>query len=550
MAKKIVIIGGVAGGASAAARLRRLDETAEIVLFEKGEQISFANCGMPYYIGSVIPNRSSLLLQTPASLYARFRIDVRTRSEVTAIHPDKHCVTVLDESSGNTYEERYDSLILSPGAYPVRPPFPGADLDRVFTLRNMNDCDAVKSFVAQRAPKRAVVVGGGFIGLEMMENLVHLGLQVTLVEMASQVMAPLDRDMARFLHPVIRAHGVDLRLGVSMYQIQKSDNGALSCQLSSGDCLEADLVILAIGVRPDSRLAADAGLTLGLNGSILTDEYMQTSAPDVYAIGDAVTIRDFVSGTPAVTPLAGPANRQGRMVAGTIAGRDFPYPGTLGTSICQVFELAAASTGNNEKQLKRQGRVYDKVYLHPAAHASYYPNAKPLHLKVIFDPQTGRVLGAQAVGEEGVDKRIDVIATAIAAGMTVEQLENLELAYAPPFSSAKDPVNLAGFIASNTRRGDLKQIFVETLPSLDPEQDFLLDVRTPAEYAQGSIGQAVNIPVDALRERMNELPKNKRICVFCRVGLRGYVACRILAQYGFDTANLSGGYLSWLGSED
>jgi Uncharacterized NAD(FAD)-dependent dehydrogenases len=543
MSKKIVIIGGVAGGASAAARLRRLDETAEIIMFERGGDISFANCGMPYYIGGVIPERDNLLLQTPASLRARFNIDVRVFSEVTAIDAQSKCVDVT--AADGSYKQAYDVLVLAPGAAAIRPPFPGADLPGVFTLRNMADCDNIKNAVTAAQSKCAVVVGGGFIGIEMMENLKHLGLEVTVVEQAAQVLQPLDPDMAQFIHAHIRENGAKLFLGIGLSSIAVGEASALNCILSDGTILPADVVILAIGVKPDTAIAATCGIERTERGAIVVDDAMRTSVPDIYAVGDAVSIKDFVTGRPAVIPLAGPANRQGRIAAGNIAGRDFTYRGTLGSSICKVFRLTAASTGNNEKQLQAAGVTYDKVYLHAAAHASYYPGAKMLHTKLLFCPESGTVLGAQLIGEEGADKRTDVVATAIYAGLTVEDLENLELSYAPPFSSAKDPVNLAGFIASNVRRGDLKQFFTADIFAFDARQDMLVDIRTAAEYAQGSIPNAINIPLDEIRSRLDEFPKGKRIRIFCRVGLRGYVGCRILSQHGYDVSNLSGGYLSW-----
>lgn len=546
LVKKIVIVGGVAGGASAAARLRRLDETAEIVLLERGGQVSFANCGMPYYIGGVIEDRDKLLLQTPESLYERFRINVRVNSEVLEIEPDAKNVRIQETLSGRIYSERYDSLILAPGAAPIRPSLLGIDLPNVFTLRNMADCDAVKSYIAHSNPKRALVVGGGFIGVEMAENFCHLGMEVTLVEMADQVLAPMDPEMASYLHRHLMEKGVNLVLSTGLTAIEKAEQDKLTCRLSNGNSHDTDIVALAIGILPDNKLATQAGLKLGVRGGIMVDGQMRTSIPDIYAVGDAVLSQDFISGEDALIPLAGPANRQGRIAAGVIAGRDFSYRGTLGTSVCKVFDLTAASTGKNEKQLKQAGISYDKVYTHPSDHAGYYPGSTMIHFKLLFSPETGKVLGAQGVGLKGVDKRIDVIATAIYAGLTVEDLENLELAYAPPFSAAKDVVNLTGFVASNVRRGDLKQFFAEDTAALMETGDyFLLDVRTPGEVSGGTIQGAVNIPVDNLRERLEELPQDKKILVFCKVGLRGYVACRILTQHGFDAYNLSGGYTTW-----
>lgn len=545
MPKKIVIIGGVAGGASAACRLRRLDENAQIILLERSGQVSFANCGMPYYIGGVIEDRDELLLQTPESLYARFRIDVRVNSEAVQIDPQQQTVSVRELPTGKAYCLPYDTLILSPGAAPIRPSLPGVDLPQVFTLRSMEDCDALKHHITASAPKRALVVGGGFIGIEMAENFRHLGVEVTLVELAQQVLAPLDPEMAAYLHRHLESKGIKLRLGVGLDAIEAS-GGALCCKLSDGSSCQVDLAALAIGIAPDNKLALQAGLALGPRGGILVDEQMRTSDPHIYAVGDAVLSKDYVSGAEALVPLAGPANRQGRIAGSVAAGRPFSYRGTLGTSVCKVFDLTAASTGKNEKQLKQAGIPYDKVYAHPSDHAGYYPGATMIHTKLLFSPETGKVLGAQAVGPKGVDKRIDVIATALYAGLTVEDLENLELAYAPPFSAAKDAVNLTGFVASNVRRGDLKQFFAEDVQRLmSTGAYYLLDVRTPGEVAHGTIPGAVNIPVDSLRERLEELPRDKKLLVFCKVGLRGYVACRILTQHGFDPYNLSGGYTSW-----
>jgi len=542
---KTVIIGGVAGGASAAARLRRLDEKAEIILFERGNYISFANCGLPYYVGGVIKKRDKLLLQTPESMKERFNVDVRVNCEVESIDRANKKVTVKDAFTGKHYEESYDKLVLSPGAMPVRPAFPGSDLAGVYTLRNMTDCDMIKEYVNAEKPGHAVVVGGGFIGVEMVENLVHVQVKVTALELADQVLTPLDFEMACMIHLEMKNHGVDLRLKTGLSAIEKK-NGKLVCTLSDGATVETDMVLLAIGVRADNALAKQAQLEMAANGCISVDEYMLTNDPDIYAVGDAVIVDDFISKQKVSLPLAGPANRQGRMVADLIAGRTDAYEGTQGTMICKVFDLAAGATGNNEKQLNKNGMAYDKVYIHPNSHAAYYPGAETLSMKLLYHPETGKVLGAQAVGKEGVDKRIDVLATAIRAGMTVFDLQKLELCYAPPFSSAKDPVNMAGFTAANVIKGDLKQFFIDDLDKLNPEEDFLVDIRTEAEYAQGSIGDAVLIPLDSIRDRLEEFPKDKRIVLFCRAGLRGYIGCRILVQHGFsEVYNLSGGYLTW-----
>lgn len=547
---KVVVVGGVAGGASAAARYRRLDEHAEIVLFERGANISFANCGLPYYIGGTIQRRSKLLLQTPKSMMDRFRIDVRVECEVISIQRAEKTVTVRNLVTGETYEESYDKLVLSPGAAPIMPPIPGANLPGVFVLRDMADCDAIKAYITQRSPKKALVVGGGFIGVEMVENLVHAGVEVVAVELSNQVLAPLDYEMAAMVHKEIRSHGVDLRLSTGLDEISMAD-GAFDCKLSDGSSVAVDMVLLAIGVKADHALAKQAGLELGVKGTIQVDEHMQTSDPDIYAVGDAVCVTDFVSGQPAVLPLAGPANRQGRMVADLIAGRPGTYEGTQGTMVCKVFDLCAGATGNNEKQLKSRNCTYDKVYVHPSSHAGYYPGAETLSIKLLFNPETGAIYGAQAVGKEGVDKRIDVIATAMRGNMTVMDLEKLELCYAPPFSSAKDPVNMAGFTACNVMKGDLKQVFIEDLKDLNPEKDFLVDIRTQSEYDQGTIGDAVLIPLDSIRDRLSEFPKDKRVIIFCRAGLRGYIGYRILVQNGVTNVyNLSGGYLTWEPTQD
>ena len=470
---------------------------------------------------------------------------MRVQCEVTAIDRARKVVTVLDLTSGKTYEERYDKLVLSPGAAPMRPDFPGSMLPNVFTLRNMADCDAIKGYLTESKPARALVVGGGFIGVEMVENLVHAGVDVTAIELADQVLAPLDYEMACMVHQEMRAHGVDLRLSTGLEAIEQEGAG-LACTLSGGGKVFADMVLLAIGVRADHALAQQAGLELDIKGSIRVDEHMATSDPDIYAVGDAVAVSDFVSGEKAVLPLAGPANRQGRMVADLINGREASYEGTQGTMICKVFDLSAGATGNNEKQLRASGRAYDKVYVHPSSHAGYYPGAETLSLKLLFDPVSGVILGAQAAGKEGVDKRIDVIATAMRGRMTVQDLEKLELCYAPPFSSAKDPVNMAGFTACNVMKGDLRQIFIEDLKDLDPEKDLLVDIRTQSEYDAGTIGNAVLIPLDSIRDRLAEFPKDKRVVIFCRAGLRGYIGYRILVQNGITNVyNLSGGYLTW-----
>lgn len=539
--KKIVIVGGVAGGASAAARARRLSEEAEIILLERGPYVSFANCGLPYHIGGEIADRDRLLVTTPEQLRARFRIDVRTRNEVTAIDPAKKEVEIKNMESGEVYRETYDALVLSPGAEPVRPPIPGIENKKVLTLRNMEDMDRIIKTLDGK--QHAAVIGGGYIGLEMAEALRRRKIAVSLIELAPQVMGPADPEMVSILHQELRINGVDLRLGISVTAFADTEKG-LKLTLSSGETLETGLAILAIGVKPEAGLAKTAGLELGPRGGIKVNDRMQTSDANIYAVGDAVEVVDFITRQPALIPLAGPANRQGRIAADNIFGRDMRYKNTQGTAICKVFNLAIGMTGLSEKGAKRAGIAYEKIYIHPASHASYYPGAAPLSIKMLFDPQTGKVLGAQAVGSDGVDKRIDVFAVAIRAGLTVFDLEELELSYAPPYGSAKDPVNFAGFVAANALRGDVKLCQVEDLlkPALHQK---MLDVRTPEEFSAGTIPGAKNIPVDELRGRLGELSKEKEYLVFCRVGLRGYLACRILAQNGFKSRNLTGGYITY-----
>ncbi|MFC3912398.1 FAD-dependent oxidoreductase [Pseudaeromonas sharmana] len=556
---KIVIIGGVAGGASAAARARRLSETAEIIVLERGEHVSFANCGLPYHIGGDIKQREALLLQTPLSFKRRFNVDVRTFHEVVAIDPQARLLTVKMWPSGETYQESYDKLLLSPGAAPVVPPIPGLDNPATFALRNVPDMDRIIAALDSRKPAHATVVGGGFIGLEMVEALHQRGIKVTLLELAAQVMAPVDPEMANILHHELVQQGIDLRLNRGLTAVtqgvspeadrdatgsceQGSDNGDLTLQLSSGETLMTDMLILAIGVKPEVRLANAAGLVLGASGGIKVDASMRTSDPHIYAVGDAVETPEFVTGKPGVIPLAGPANRQGRMAADNMLGRDISYTRTQGTAICKVFDLAVASTGLNEKRIKALGLAYEKIYVHPASHASYYPGAHPVSFKLLFDPQNGRILGAQAVGKDGVDKRIDVLAVAMRAGLTVMQLEELELTYAPPFGSARDVINQAGMVAANVINGDEVVCHSEDILALTADQ-LLLDVRNPGELTSiGQIPGAINIPVDELRQRLSELPTDKEILVTCQVGLRGHVACRMLRNAGFKARNLSGGF--------
>ncbi|AMG29401.1 CoA-disulfide reductase [Grimontia hollisae] len=541
---KILIVGGVAGGASAAARARRLSEDAEIIMFERGEFVSFANCGLPYHIGGDIKDRAKLLLQTPESFLARFNVDVRVMNEVISINRDTKTVTVKNLLEGTEYEERYDFLLLSPGASPVVPPITGIDNPLTFSLRNIPDMDRIINAIQSNKPTHATVVGGGFIGLEMMEAFHQLGIQTSLVEMADQVMTPVDKEMAGFVHQEIRAKGIDLRLGTALESVEHHGNG-LTLSFSSGEQLETGLLIMAIGVRPEISLAKAAGLKIGELGGIWVNEEMQTSDPFIYAVGDAVEEKDLVTGKQTLVPLAGPANRQGRMAADNMLGARETYQGTQGTAICKVFDLAVASTGKNEKTLQREGIGYEKVYVHTASHASYYPGAEVVSLKLLFAPDSGKILGAQAVGKDGVDKRIDILAVAQRAGMTVEQLQHVELTYAPPYGSAKDVINQAAFVATNVMKGDVRAIHYHDIESLTDDQ-ILLDVRNPGELESvGCFPNALNIPVDQLRQRINELPKEKEIVVACQVGLRGNVAYRQLVNNGFKARNLLGGYRTW-----
>lgn len=537
--KKVLIIGGVAGGASAAARLRRLDETAEIIMFERGEHISFANCGLPYYIGGIIPERDHLLVETAEGMSSRFNMDVRVQTEVLSIHTSRKTVSVLDRITGRTYEESYDYIILSPGANPITPPIPGLDeAENVFTLRSIPDTDRIMEFIEIQQPHKAVVVGGGFIGLEMAENLHHRGLDVTIVEMLDHVMAPLDYEMAAFVHNHLREKGVNLILGDGV-QAFKELGGKI--QLQSGKTVASEMTILSIGVRPEVSLAKEAGLELGPRGGIKVNPYLQTSDPFIYAIGDAVEVQDFISQKPALIPLAGPANKQGRMAADNIAGLGRKYRGTMGTSIAKVFDLQVASVGNNEKMLKQNDMPYEVVHIHSGSHAGYYPGAHDMALKLLFHPTTGQIYGAQGVGQEGVDKRIDVLATAIFSGLTVRDLQELELAYAPPFSSAKDPVNMLGFAAANIMDGITNHVQWYEIEEIKKEGGILLDIRSNMERKLDPIDDSIHIPLDELRTRLSELPLDKGIYVFCYIGVRGYIAERILKQNGFSAYNLDGG---------
>ena len=539
---KVVIIGGVAGGATAAARLRRLDEAAEIVVFERSGYVSYANCGLPYYIGGAIEEPEALTLQTPESFFARFRVDMRVRHEVTAIHPEKKTVSVKALETGEEFEERYDKLILSPGARPTQPRLPGVGIGKVFTLRTVEDTFRIKDYINAHHPKSAVLAGGGFISLELAENLRELGMEAAIVQRPKQLMTPFDPDMAAFIHGEARRHGIRLALGHTVEGFAERDGG-VDVLLKDAAPLHADMVVLAIGVTPDTVLAKEAGLELGLKGSIVVNDRMETSVPDIYAVGDAVQVKHSVTGQDAVISLAGPANKQGRIAADNICGGDSRYPGSQGSSVIKVFDLTAASTGVSEMNAKKAGLDVDTVILSPMSHAGYYPGGKLMTMKVVFETGTYRLLGAQIVGYEGVDKRIDVLAAAIHAGLTAIQLKDLDLAYAPPYSSAKDPVNMAGFMVENLASGVVKQFHIEDVSALPHDGSVtLLDVRTPQEYAGGHIEGFRNIPVDELRERLDEIEKGKPVYVICQSGLRSYIACRVLAGYGYEAYNFAGGF--------
>ena len=539
---KVIIVGGVAGGATAAARIRRLDEDAQVIVFERSGYVSYANCGLPYYIGGVITDPEELTLQTPESFWERFRIDMRVRHEVTAIDPARKVVTVKNLQSGETFEESYDKLLLSPGARPTQPPLPGIGIERLFTLRTVEDTLKIREFIDKHHPKSAVLAGGGFIGLELAENLRELGLDVTIVQKPMQLLNPLDEEMACFLHAQMRKHGVHLMLG-HLVEGFRQNGEQVDVLLEGASPLTADLVILAIGVTPDTGLAKEAGLKLGIRGSILVNDRMETSVPDIYAVGDAVQVQHVVTGDAALISLAGPANKQGRIAADNICGGHSRYGGSQGSSVIKVFELTAAVTGINERTAKQAGIDCDKVYLSPANHAGYYPGGKVMAMKVLFEKGTDKLLGAQIVGYDGVDKRIDVLATAIHAGVTATGLKDLDLAYAPPYSSAKDPVNMAGFMIENLSNGTLRQFFWDEIDQLPRDGSVtLLDTRTVEEYAKWHIDGFINIPLDELRERIGELDPQKPVYIICQSGLRSYLACRILSQKGFACYNFSGGY--------
>ena len=539
---KVVIVGGVAGGATAAARLRRLDESAEIVVFERSGYVSYANCGLPYYIGGIITDRAELTLQTPESFWRRFRVDMRVRHEVTAIHPDTKTVDVKNLATGEVFAESYDKLILSPGARPTQPALPGVGIDRLFTLRTVEDTLKLREFIEQHHPRSAVLAGGGFIGIELVENLRELGLDVTVVQRPKQLLNPLDADMAAFLHAQLRQKGVKLMLGRTVEGFA-ADRDRVNVLIKDEAPLTADMVVLAIGVTPDTGLARDAGLELGIKGSIVVNDRMETSVPDIYAVGDAVQVKHSVTGQDTLLSLAGPANKQGRIAADNICGGDSRYLGSQGSSVIKVFDMTIAATGVNEKTARQAGIDCDKVFLSPMSHAGYYPGGKVMTMKVVFEKGTYRLLGAQIVGYEGVDKRIDVLATAIHAGLTGPQLKDLDLAYAPPYSSAKDPVNMAGFMIENLSRGLVEQFFPEDVDALPRDGSAtLLDVRTPGEYAAGHAEGFVNLPVDDLREHLAEIPADKPVYLICQSALRSYIACRILSQHGLRCSHLSGGW--------
>ncbi|MGG0823161.1 FAD-dependent oxidoreductase [Paenibacillus turicensis] len=546
MKKKVLIVGGVAGGASAAARLRRLDEDAEIVMFERGPYISFANCGLPYYVGGSIAERSKLVVQTPEAMNSRFNIDIRTESDVISIDAINKKV-VVDSKERGQYEESYDALILSPGAKPIVPPLPGITSSKIYSLRNIPDVDKIKAKVTEQNTKSAVVIGGGFIGVEMAENLREAGLEVTLIEAGPQILAPFDQEMSTILAKELEEQGINLVFSDRVEGFEEKEQG-IAVKLGSGLMLESEMVLLAIGVTPDTTFLKDSGLELGPRGHIVVDDHMKTNLSDVFAVGDAIEVVDFVNGSKTAVPLAGPANKQGRIAADNVSGLATTYKGTQGTSIIKVFGLTGAATGNNEKTLQRLNIPYKLAYVHPNSRASYYPGATPMTIKLLFSPE-GKVLGAQAIGYDGVDKRIDSIATVIRFGGTVSDLSELELAYAPPYSSAKDPVNMVGYVAENIVTGLSDVFVVSDLANRDKNNSILVDVRSPIEYSNGYIDGAINIPVDELRGRLGELDKNKEIWVYCQVGLRGYTASRILSQLGYKVKNLTGGYKSYVMSQ-
>ena len=539
---KVLIVGGVAGGATAAARIRRLDENAEITVFERSGYISYANCGLPYYIGEMITDPEDLTLQTPESFFARFRINMKVHHEVIEIHPDQKTISVKNLETGEEFKETYDKLILSPGAKPTQPRLPGVGIEKVFTLRTVEDTFHIKEYIRRNQPKSAVLAGGGFIGLELAENLKELGMDVTIVQRPKQLMNPFDADMASFIHSEMRKHGVTLALGHTVEGFEEKDGG-VDVLLKDEMPMHTDMVVLAIGVTPDTHLAEAAGLELGIKGSIVVNDRMETSAPDIFAAGDAVQVKHYVTGQNALISLAGPANKQGRIIADNICGGDSRYSGSQGSSVIKVFDMTAATTGINETNARKAGLDVDTVILSPMSHAGYYPGGKVMTMKVVFEKETYRLLGAQIVGYGGVDKRIDVLAASIHAGMKATELKDLDLAYAPPYSSAKDPVNMAGFMIDNISKGTLKQWHLEDVDFLPRDGSVtLLDVRTTSEYSNGHIEGFKNIPVDELRERLDEIEKDKPVYVICQSGLRSYIGTRILEGNGYKAYNFSGGF--------
>lgn len=543
---KYVIVGAVAGGASTAARLRRMDEQAEIVIFEKGEYISYANCGLPYYIGDVIKDRNKLFVQTAAAFNQRFNIDVRVTTEVTAIDPANKTITALEQSTGKVYKETYDKLVLSPGAEPVRPPLPGIDSDGIFTLRNVKDTDYIKAHVQKKQVKKAIVIGAGFIGLEMAENFRDLGLEVTIIEMINQVMAPVDYPIAAIVQQHIRSKGVDLRLNTAVTGFSKIGE-QIEVALNSGEVLIADMVILSIGVRPDTRLAVQAGLKIGTARGIWVNEFLQTSDPDIYAVGDAIEFENPITHQSMITYLAGPANKQGRICANNIVeGNVQSYKGSINTAIVKVFDMTVGTAGTASKHLQAANIDHVVSTIHSGSHAGYYPGAKQMTIQIAFTPKDGRLLNAQIAGYDGVDKRLDILSSYIKQGKTIYELIEFEHAYAPPYSSAKDPVNMAGFVAENILLKRLKLFYWNEIEQFD-QDDILIDVRTQKEFENGNISSAINIPLDEIRNRLNEFPKDKNIRIYCEGGLRGYLAQRILKQNGLKkVSNLSGGYRLWI----
>jgi NADPH-dependent 2,4-dienoyl-CoA reductase/sulfur reductase-like enzyme/rhodanese-related sulfurtransferase len=540
---KVIVVGGVAAGASAAARLRRMDENAQIIMFEKGEYISFANCGLPYYVGDIIQKREKLLVQTPKSMYHRFNIDIRIRSEVIKINAQDRNIEVKNLATGETYTESYDKLVLCPGASPKIPPMPGIEKRNVFLVRNVPDSDVIKEYIKVKQPRTAVVIGAGYIGMEMAEVLKHSGLQVSIIEAQSQILSPLDPDMSAIVENYIRKQGIDLYLD----QLATSLDGADQVEkvvLSSGEIIPAELVVLGMGVKPETKLAESAGLSLGETGAIQVDEYLRTSDPNIYAAGDAIQVKDFVTGKNIYMPLAGPANRQGWLIANNICGKELKYNGSQGTSIVKMLDMVAATTGRNEKALQADGIKYLACHTHLASHASYYPGSTEMTIKMLFTPDEGKILGTQIVGYDGVDKRIDVVATAIRAGMNVFDVQELELAYAPPFSSAKDSINMTAYVAGNMVNGSVETIQWGEVAERAADGSFLLDVRTVKEYQAGTVEGAYNVPVDEIRDRLDEIPKDKEIMLYCRAGLRSYIGCRILSQNGYKIKNISGGWLT------